>query len=518
MDDVTFLPRQNKRRYLAEMASSPLLSIPTELLLAVVEAIDDAASLRSFALTCKLTRLLAEPVLYRAVLQQQLPTRAELVQALDLRPEYGRDAGIEALTPLVGAMTQLRALSMESPFANYSYWRSRANRRRWEALMQGYRVLFRDAQCGASLQKLKSLTIHWSGGASRFWMLTEVKPILTLPALQSLTVSCALLGDDLTDGLAAFAGTTSLTHLELVECFVSQKALTTVLALPRALQSCHLGIMRHHTFPSNTYHKASPEQQLEALRQQRHSLQQLTWFDKDPAHDTDVHRVSIGPGSGLYDFTELHTLTLDGASALLFSTLLSECAPPNLDRLRIIRPTKAPSWTSPPTAPTRASRASHHPLLCTTISRRSTTSTSSSLPRTATIPSSSGPSPTGATASSASEKNTTPVASVWPSLRQTRQHVPAVPVRRSGAVRGTRLPRRERLVLAWNDIGGTFCHPPVMHAYIVSLPVSLSPSFLRLISLTMLLIPPLAHPSPSEFWLRKCCPPTQEDERMVPKF
>jgi hypothetical protein len=47
--------------------------------------------------------------------------------------------------------------------------------------------------------------------------------------------------------------------------------------------------------------------------------------------------VSTVPGRGLYDFTELHTLILDGASALLFSILLSECAPPNLDRLRIIR-------------------------------------------------------------------------------------------------------------------------------------------------------------------------------------
>jgi hypothetical protein len=128
-----------------------------------------------------------------------------------------------------------------------------------------------------------------------------------------------------------------LTHLGLVECFVSQEALTAVLALPRALRSCHLGIMRYHTPPSNNYHEASPEQQLEALRQQRHSLQQLTWFDKEFAYDTDVRRVFTAPGTGLYDFTELHALTLDGASALLFSNLLSECAPPNLDRLRIIR-------------------------------------------------------------------------------------------------------------------------------------------------------------------------------------
>ncbi|KAJ7476279.1 hypothetical protein B0H11DRAFT_2281675 [Mycena galericulata] len=332
------------------MVPSPLLSVPTELLLAVVEAIDDAASLRSFALTCKYARLLAEPVLYRAILvttgsealslakalQQQQPlTRTELVQTLDLRPDYGRDTDIEALTPLVGAMTQLRALSMESPFANYGLWSSSAIR--WEALMQGYRALFLDARCGTGLQNLESLTIHWSGVGARFWLLTELKPILTLPALQSLTISCAVLGDDLTDGLAAFAGTTTLTHLELVECFVSQKALTAVLALPRALRSCHLGIMRYHTSPSNPYREASPEQQLLALHQQRDSLQQLIWQDGEFASNRDIRRVPTVPGRGLYDFTELHTLTLDGVSALFFSILLSEYAPPNLDRLRIIR-------------------------------------------------------------------------------------------------------------------------------------------------------------------------------------
>ncbi|KAJ7476250.1 hypothetical protein B0H11DRAFT_2235014 [Mycena galericulata] len=327
----------------------PLLSVPTELLLAVVEAIEDAASLRSFALTCKFARLLAEPVLYRAILvttgsqasclaealkKQQTPMRAEFVQALDLRPEYDKDADVEVLTPLVGAMTQLRALSMESPFANYGLWNSSGIR--WEQLMQGYRALFLDAQRGTGLQNLQSLTIHWSGDGSEFWLLTEFKPILMLPALQSLTISCAILVDDLVDGLAAFAGTTPLTHLELIECFVSQKALTAVLALPRALRSCHLGIMRYHTSPSETYNEASPEQQLDALHQQCHSLQQLTWFDKDFAYNTDIRRMSTVPGRGLYDFTELHTLTLDGASALLFSTLLSEWAPPNLDRLRII--------------------------------------------------------------------------------------------------------------------------------------------------------------------------------------
>ncbi|KAJ6482407.1 hypothetical protein C8R45DRAFT_1001336, partial [Mycena sanguinolenta] len=334
--------------------ASPLLSVPTELLLDVAEAIDDSASLRSFALTCKLARLVAEPVLYRAVLvttgsqasclaqalqQQQPRTRAELVHVLDLRPE-DEEADFKALTPLVGTMTQLRALSMESPFANYGLWDSDESHDRWEPLTQSYRALFLDAQCGIGLQNLTSLTIHWSGDASSCWLLTEFKPILTLPALQSLTVSCAVLDDDLTDGLATFAGTTPLTHLEFIECSVSHKALTAVLALPRALRSCHLGIMRHHTndiIPCTNHDQASPEQQLDALRQQRHSLQRFIWVDQHFAHDTDVRRVPTVPGSGLSDFTELHTLTLDGASALLFSTLLSECAPPNLDRLRIIR-------------------------------------------------------------------------------------------------------------------------------------------------------------------------------------
>ncbi|KAF7375445.1 hypothetical protein MSAN_00432400 [Mycena sanguinolenta] len=355
--------------------ASPLLSVPTELLLNVVEDIDDAASLRSFALTCRLARLVAEPVLYRTLLvntgsqasylaqalwQQQPPTRVELVHALDLRPEYGEDPDLEALTPLIGAMTQLRVLSMESPFANRSYWRFNEGQDWWESLMEGYRAMFLDGQCGAGLQNLTSLMIHWSGHTSRFWLLTEFKPILTLPALQSLTVSCAILDDDLTDGLAAFAGTTPLTHLEFIECFVSHKALTAVLALPRALRSCHLGIMRYNTTPSTNCHQASPEQQLEALHQQCHSLQRFIWVDEHFAYDTDVGRVSTVPGSGLSDFTELHTLTLDGASALLFSTLLSECAPPNLDRLRIIRhdkgtlldhPTDGGTYTRIPSIP-----------------------------------------------------------------------------------------------------------------------------------------------------------------------
>ncbi|KAJ7787595.1 hypothetical protein B0H14DRAFT_3892964 [Mycena olivaceomarginata] len=318
----------------AKMASSPLLSVPTELFLAVVEAIDDAASLRSFALT----------FLYRAVLVTTGSQALSLAKALKQQRVRARATD----TTGRGDDTAARAVDRE-PVRELRPRALQGAPPRREALTQGYRALFLDAQCGAGLQNLQSLTIHWSGDDSYFWLLTEFKPILTLPALQSLTVSCAVLGDDLADGLDAFASTTALTHLELVECFASQKALTAVLALPRALRSCHLGIMRYHTSRSNNYHEASPEQQLEALRQQRHSLQQLTWFDKDFAFDKDVRRVSSAPGAGLYNFIELHVVTLDGASALLFSILLSEWAPPNLDRLH--HPTDSVDYTRIPGIP-----------------------------------------------------------------------------------------------------------------------------------------------------------------------
>ncbi|KAJ6462221.1 hypothetical protein C8R45DRAFT_1080749 [Mycena sanguinolenta] len=344
-----------------------------QLLLVLVEAIDDAVSLRSFALTCKLACVLTEPVLYRTVLvttgsqawclakarqQQQPSTRAELMQALDLRLAYSRDADVEVLTSLLGTMTQLHALSMESPFA---IWRSGLSRSRWEALTQGFRALFLDAQCGVGLQKLEScvdraeVTIHWSGDSSRFWLLKEFKPILTL---RSCRVSASR--------APSWTTASSTAWLPL------PKALTGVLALPRALRSCHLGFMRHYSSDSNNYQSASPEQFLEALHQQRHSLQQLTWFDKDFAYDTDVFRVSTVPGSGLYNFTELHTLTLDGASVLLLSTLLSERAPPHLDRLRIIRhdtctildhPTDSVASTRIPGIPSPLALHQHLPTL-----------------------------------------------------------------------------------------------------------------------------------------------------------
>ncbi|KAJ7840090.1 hypothetical protein B0H14DRAFT_2587656 [Mycena olivaceomarginata] len=188
--------------------------------------------------------------------------RAELMQVLDLRPAYNSNTDVKGLTPLVGALT--RTVNGE-PVCKL----------RPRVILRdpppGYRAVPRGpVRCWPTeAEVLAGVTIHWSGGDSPFWLLTEFKPILTLPALQSLTVSCTVLGDDLADGLDTFASTTALTHLELVECFGSQKALTTVLALPRALRSCHLGIMRYQTSPSNNYHTASPEQQPEALRQLR---------------------------------------------------------------------------------------------------------------------------------------------------------------------------------------------------------------------------------------------------------
>ncbi|KAJ7610512.1 hypothetical protein FB45DRAFT_895299 [Roridomyces roridus] len=335
--------------------SSTLLSLPTELLLAIIDAIQDQKSLLNLVLTCRLARLLAEPILYRSMvitagsqakcLADALSSqqRFNFVESLDLFPEYHKETDIEALTPTIGTMTHLRGLSMESSFANYQRWRYTS--RRWRDLLQGYRLLFSEAARGIGLQNLETLTIHWAGNENRFWRLTDISSIFKLPALQRLTLSCAALLDDLAAHLTDLpAGTTPLTNLHLIECFVTPKAISAVLALPRALRSCHLGNLRHQEFhyPDEDHTEALAESYLHALCQQRQSLENLVWTDaredddeEDDGHDTDFHH---NGDRSLSDFTQLRNLTLDGPCTTFFSILLSKhAAPRHVERLRLVR-------------------------------------------------------------------------------------------------------------------------------------------------------------------------------------
>ncbi|KAJ7617272.1 hypothetical protein FB45DRAFT_933776 [Roridomyces roridus] len=328
---------------------SLLFSLPTELLLAVIDAMDsDSDSLRHFAVTCKLACLLTEPILYRTLLvtsgseasrlaQALQQHRADFVQSLDLRPQYRGEEGIEDFTPTISVMTHLRSLSVESPFANYGRWHHSESR--WEVITGAFRALFQSAQSGVGLQSLESLEIHWTGDGSELWMLTEFKPILALPALRSLTISSAAI---VAEDWGVNEGTTALHHLELIECFVTGRGLYAVLSLPRALRSCHLGQLRHtrrDVENARGHEEASPKEQLDALRSQRHALQSLVWKDAGFSHSSDgvpYVAMSTSGSPGLSDFTELHTLTLDGHCAFFLSLLLSDRAPPNLHRLRLV--------------------------------------------------------------------------------------------------------------------------------------------------------------------------------------
>ncbi|KAJ7610499.1 hypothetical protein FB45DRAFT_942590 [Roridomyces roridus] len=239
--------------------SSTLLSLPTELLLVIIDAPQDQKSLLNLVLTCRLARLLAEPILYRSIVitagsqakclagALRSQERSDFVASLEVVPDYYKETDIEALTPTIGTMSHLRSLSMESPFINYQRWSYTGER--WRDLLQGYRLLFSEAARGIGLQNLESLTIHWAGDENRFWRLTEISSIFKLPALRRLTLSSAALLDDLIEHLTDLpAGTTPLTHLDLLQCFVTPKAISAVLALPRALRSCHLGNLRHQEF------------------------------------------------------------------------------------------------------------------------------------------------------------------------------------------------------------------------------------------------------------------------------
>ncbi|KAJ7610463.1 hypothetical protein FB45DRAFT_1121525 [Roridomyces roridus] len=309
-----------------------LLSLPPELLLVIFEAIHDwhRPSVRHLVHTCRLARLLAEPILYRVLLVTTGSQAVSLAAALKSHQRSNVVAtlgvfldsqeNVEALTPVIGTMTHLRSLSLEGPFVN------RWEDERWKAFMQGYRLLFYQAARGVGLQNLESLTIHWAGKEGGCWRVSKISGIFKLPALQRLTLSRAALLDDLAEKLADIpTGATALVHLELIQCHVSPRAISAVLALPRTLGSCHLG--NHETF----YDEKGPPLvgYLQALHPQRRCLEELVWTDDDD--NTDLRRAHP---PGMSEFNHLRTLTVNTLGTASLALLLSKhTAPRNLERL-----------------------------------------------------------------------------------------------------------------------------------------------------------------------------------------
>ena len=158
---ITYVPR-----YILVM--SPLSSLPTELLQTIIEGIADRATLIALAQTCSTLRPLAEAQIFAsieihsteqlkklAVTREKRPERFSYVRKLEYSPANRLWTGKECHTDLVGDMTKLRELRVDSPLINgriEPWWA--------EGPVQEYMTMFHDANSlsgpDAPLQRLTS--------------------------------------------------------------------------------------------------------------------------------------------------------------------------------------------------------------------------------------------------------------------------------------------------------------------------------------------------------------------------
>jgi hypothetical protein len=109
----------------------PLLSLPDELILSVIEHIDCHEALVNFAATSSRLRDLVEPRIWRSLLVldgdhartirwacESTPERMSMIHELSVRYNERNEVGIEDLAPLILQLAKLRHLTLETPCPN----------------------------------------------------------------------------------------------------------------------------------------------------------------------------------------------------------------------------------------------------------------------------------------------------------------------------------------------------------------------------------------------------------------
>lgn len=112
----------------------PLLELPEELIVNVINKLDDVQTLRSLAVTSSRLQALSEPSLYSSF-QRPLRTPSQarrLVAALNTRPQRAKDirtldARWKSFDPIaffdiLSRARNLKDMVHESPFCNYGRW------------------------------------------------------------------------------------------------------------------------------------------------------------------------------------------------------------------------------------------------------------------------------------------------------------------------------------------------------------------------------------------------------------
>ncbi|KAF2188801.1 hypothetical protein K469DRAFT_684110 [Zopfia rhizophila CBS 207.26] len=323
----------------------PLLTLPTDIILPIVESVDDQSDLVSLAQTCTKLQPLAEAQLFKtiyvrhgkhardlsAVLQAR-PVRFNYVQKLEATPTVRGWECIEVMPSLVRKMGNLRELRVESPHINSSRYD-----RCWTEVSEAeYIDMFKEANESEGevkpLKNLRSFTLHSHGADKRYSEIHTALPIFLSLTVTYVHISCIDI-DDFTLPSSAPRAKSPLKTLVLDECRIMPAGLSTLLSLPRNLSSLALREVAHH-YPRNSELNKHLIAVLFALSHQKHSLQFLQHTCL-PMNNAERYFQLPGDSTGLSQFKELKTLELSQHSILRKILAVRHLAPPSLDTYRL---------------------------------------------------------------------------------------------------------------------------------------------------------------------------------------
>ncbi|EME81300.1 uncharacterized protein MYCFIDRAFT_88010 [Pseudocercospora fijiensis CIRAD86] len=359
----TLLHSINKVKAMNTPFAFRLLDLPNELVSTIIEHVESVAILKTLCRTCRRLQYLTEPVLYRyALIRTGVETefihgaithhtrgrdRAAALEKIDIPCHPRFHQNFQEVARILAAVSNLKELMIESPECNTSDFESEAE---WQQMVGSLFRPFRDALSGIiterlPLQKLQKLTLHINGSDSPYWTLDQWSVCLfLLPSLVFLKVSCINLLHDIPGGPTSKA-ICPLRHLELEEANITHTGLRYILGLPRALEILYLGEncynIRHfgeEVDPtSNHLFTSDSAASVEALKQQSHSLKQLTYATTDKYYQHRQRRLTNrnkGPtDAGFADFHCLESVTLIGYCPNFERAIMSSRSPPILKNL-----------------------------------------------------------------------------------------------------------------------------------------------------------------------------------------
>lgn len=236
--------------------NSPLLALPDEILVTIVEHLEYESLLAAKAVSSHL-RALAEPRIYRdyeighgkkslrlAALIEANPERATWLRSVLVSTRFEEDGGLWHFPDQLRQMRNLRDLVLETPDCNHKLPVERVN---WVMLQEEYESIFSMSTLDVAVEErvlgqLQRCVMHLVDDKTSLYSLPKYASIFLHPTLKSLTLSCACTDfpELLFPRQRQYERSTALEYLHLEECDIDPRTLELLLKFPKALKSLKL--------------------------------------------------------------------------------------------------------------------------------------------------------------------------------------------------------------------------------------------------------------------------------------